>query len=112
MKKLCLAKKVHVALYTFSSNLTWSEHISNISSKARRQIGLIYRNFYKFLTSASLLRLYKSTLRPLLEYACVVWDLFLIKDTMELEDVQKFALKVCLKSWHENYVSLYLLSVN
>ena len=95
---------------TFSSNLTWSEHISNISSKARRQIGLIYRNFYKFLTSASLLRLYKSTVRPLLEYACVVWDLFLIKDTMELEDVQKFALKVCLKSRHENYIFLLAFS--
>ena len=29
---------------------------------------------------------------------------------MELEDVQKFALKVCLKSWHENYVSLLAFS--
>jgi len=41
-----------------------------------------------------------------MEYACAVWDPHLVKDVKLIEDVQKFALRVCLKSWNSNYESL------
>ena len=40
--------------------------------------------------------------RPLLEYATCVWDPYLRKD-INIEKVQAFALKICLKEWHVNY---------
>ena len=41
-----------------------------------------------------------------MEYACAVWDPHLVKDVKLIEDVQKFALRVCSKSWNSNYESL------
>ncbi len=35
-----------------------------------------------------------------------VWDPFLAKDIKAIEDVQKFALRVCTKSWHSDYNEL------
>ena len=56
-----------VRVVSYSGSYT----LANIDSKARWQIGLKCRIFCKFTTSAILLKLYKSTVRPLLEYACV-----------------------------------------
>ena len=38
--------------------------------------------------------------RPHLEYAVPVWDPHLYKDIDMLESVQKFATKICTKSWN------------
>ena len=56
-----------------SHDLTWSFHISKICAKARQSLGLLYRQFYGKCDSRSLLKLYISLVRPLLEYACPVW---------------------------------------
>ena len=32
----------------FSTDLTWSHHINAVCKKTRKQIGLLYRNFYQF----------------------------------------------------------------
>ena len=54
----------------------------------------------------TLLKLYVSFIRPHLEYAAASWDPFLKKDIELIEDVQKFALRVCLKSWSATYAEL------
>ena len=54
------------------------------------------------LTKA-LIRLYLCLIRPHLEYAAPVWNLYLKKDVQKLESIQKFALKLCLKSWDGSY---------
>ena len=41
-----------------------------------------------------------------MEYACPVWDPHHKKDIQALENVQKFALKVCSKSWSSDYATL------
>ena len=66
----------------------------------------MYRKFYTFSDSSYLLKLYRTTIRPLTEYACAVWDPYLDKNISALENLQKFALRICLKSWQENYSSL------
>ena len=86
-----------------TDNLTWSAHISEITNKARKIIGLIYRQFYSMSSTQSLLKLYTSLVRPHLEYASQVWDPFLIKDIQKLESAQGFALKMCCKSWGSSY---------
>ena len=48
-------------------------------------------------SSATLFKLYKALIRPLLEYAGVVWDPYLVKDIVAVENVQKFALRACSK---------------
>ena len=87
---------------TLTSDLSWSLHIANCCNTTRRLIGLLYRQFYQHTSLPCLLRLYKSFIRPHLEYASVVWNPYYRGEIAALESVQKFALRVCLKSWDTN----------
>ena len=54
--------RVHQYKYlgvVLTDDLTWSTHIGEIANKARKIIGLIYRQFYS-MSSTSLLQLYSS----------------------------------------------------
>ena len=46
------------------NNLSWSDHISELCSKARKIIGLLYRQFYNDSNPATLKQLYISLVRP------------------------------------------------
>ena len=99
-------EKVHSYKYlgvTLSDTLGWSNHVHNISTKARRVLGLIYRQYSKHLCQDTLLQLYISLVRPHLEYASQVWNPHLQKDILMLESVQKFGLRICLKQWQMLY---------
>ena len=93
-----------------SDDLMWSTHIDEISSKARRTVGLLYHQFYAWSSPRALLQLYTSLVRPHLEYASQVWNPHLIRHTDQLERIQKFALKVCFKQWNSSYSELLELS--
>ena len=71
--------------------------------QGKEVIGLIYREYSRHFSQASLLKLYIFLVRPHLEYASQVWNPHLQKDVLMLESVQKFALKICLKEWHLPY---------
>ena len=60
-------------------------------------------NVYRRYDDASVTSLYVSLIRPTLEYAC---NPHLVKDVEKLEKVQKFALRLCVKQWDMEYVSL------
>ena len=79
-------------------------------SKVRRLIGLLYRRFGKHADSTTLLQLYKSFIRPHLEYCSIVWNPHLLGDIESLEKVQRFALRVCLKNWSCDRDHLYTQS--
>ena len=93
-----------------NSDMSWSTHITTLCNKARRLIGLIYRRFYKHADMKTLLQLYKTFIRPHLEYCSVVWDPYLAKDTEALEKVQRFGLRMCLKKWNLEQEQLLLAS--
>ena len=95
---------------TLTTNLSWSPHISVCCNKTRKLIGLLYRRFYQHASSPTLLRLYCCFIRPHLEYASVVWNPSLKGEIDQLERVQKFALRVCLKSWDTDYEDLLSIS--
>ena len=71
---------------------------------------MLYRNFYRYVDASTLLKMYKSIIRPHLEYACVIWDPHLAKDVKSIENTQKFALRVCNKSWGTCYEELLTTS--
>ena len=58
---------------TFSSKLDWGSYIVSIAKTASKKIGALIRSI-KFLSPEVALYLYKSTIRPCMEYCChVIW---------------------------------------
>ena len=57
---------------TFSSKLDWGSYIVSIAKTASNKIGALIRSM-KFLSPEVALYLYKSTIRPCMEYCCPVW---------------------------------------
>ena len=92
-----MTKKVQSYKYIaviISSDLSWENHVSSVSSKAMKHMGMLYRCFYRDCIPDTLRTLYISCEGPLLEYAIPVWDTHLVKDIYSLESVQQFATKV------------------
>jgi len=80
---------------TISYDLSWSDHIHDVVNKANRVLGLIKRILGpKSAPEFSLL--YKSLVRPILEYAAPVWSPYLVKDIVLLEKVQRRASRLAL----------------
>ena len=57
---------------TFSSKLDWGSYIASIAKTACKKIGALILSM-KFLSPENALYLYKSTIRPCIEYCCHVW---------------------------------------
>ena len=82
---------------TFDKNLKFTDHINNKVNKANRNVEL-FRTF-TFMDKDMLLSLYKSVVRPILEYASSVWSPMFKKDKILIENVQRWATRLvkCLK---------------
>ena len=57
---------------TFSSKLDWDSYIITIAETASKKIVALIRSF-EFLSPGVALYLCKSTVRPCMEYCCLVW---------------------------------------
>ena len=57
---------------TFSCKLDWGSYIVSIAKTASKKTGALIRSM-KFLSPEVALHLYKSTIRPYMEYCCHVW---------------------------------------
>lgn len=77
---------------TISSNLSWSPHIKNMVSVASKRLWLI-RHRLKHATTKTKLVAYTSLVRPLLEYADVIWDPHTKTNVKSIERVQRKALR-------------------
>ena len=66
----------------------------------------MYRRFYQHSNPTTLTKLYCSFIRPHLEYASIVWNPGLKGKVDALENVQKFALRMCTKQWSSSYNEL------
>ena len=90
----------HIATHHFakdlgimvSDNLKWSNHIDSIVAKASACSYQILKCF-KSTNIWILLRLFKTYVRPKLEYCTPVWSPYLNKDIMKLESVQRLFLR-------------------
>ena len=69
-----LEEKSHFKMLglTFSSKLDWSSYIISITKTTSKKIGASIHSM-KFLSPEVALYLYKSTIRPCMEYCCPIW---------------------------------------
>ena len=74
-------------------NLDWSQHIGKAVKKANQVLGLISRS-YEYKSIHNILPLYKSLVRPHLEYAVQVWRPYKQKDIDRIERIQKRATRM------------------
>ena len=76
---------------TFSSILDWGSYIASIAKSASKKIGALIRSM-KFLSPEVALDLYKSTIRPFMEYCCHVWA---GAPSCYLELLDKLQMRIC-----------------
>ena len=69
-------------------NLKFDKHISLTVNRANRLVGLIKRAF-SYLDEETLLVLYKTLIRPILDYGNLIWFPTLKKDIRAIENVQR-----------------------
>ena len=83
----------------FDSKLSFREHKEKIE-KAYKMLGIIKRNFIHF-SSDTFIQLYKSIVRPHLDYANSVWHPYKVGDIDDIEKFQKGQ-----PSWSSELISL------
>ena len=78
-----------------TDTLKWNEHVSRICSKAAQRLHFLKQLKRSAMSTDDLLYYYQSVVRPVTEYACVVWHTSLTKrQTKQLEAIQRRALKI------------------
>jgi len=82
--------------------MSFRDHISHKINKAYSILGIIKRNFI-YTDHTSFLLLYKSMIRPHLEYANSVWCPYQKRDIKEVEKVQKRATKLIISFKNMSY---------
>ena len=82
--------------------LNFSKHISTKVSKANQNLGIIFRTF-TYMDKDMFLNLYKSIVRPHLEYAVTVCAPLYKKDMIAIENVQRRATKLVTNIKHLSY---------
>ena len=114
------SKKIDICDYekdlgvTFDERLEFNKHIENVIGKANQMLGLIKRTF-SYLNKNTFLKLYKSLVRPHLEYGNIIWNPIYKKQSASIEKVQRRAtklLKECKEmSYAQRLVYLDLFSL-
>ena len=79
---------------TLSNDLTWKRHVDNIVKKAGKRIYMLYQLKRAGVNQADLITIYISVVRPVVEYACPVWNTNLpIYLSENIEMIQKRAVR-------------------
>ncbi|MEW8544372.1 MAG: reverse transcriptase domain-containing protein, partial [Candidatus Thiodiazotropha sp.] len=96
---------------TIDEKLKFREHITQKVNIANRNLGIIFRTFM-FMDKEMFLNLYKSMVRPHLEYATQIWSPKYKKDKIIIENVQRRATRLlkCIQHlpYHERLKKLGL----
>ena len=91
----------------FITNMSFSQHVNNISAKATKTLNFLRRNLYRCSKEIKS-RAYLSLVHPIVEYASTVWDPYTIKDSNQLEKVQRSAARWDLSNydWRCSVISM------
>ena len=84
-------------------SLKWDDHINKLCSRAKKLLGYL---FYRNVQLSFLCRLFTSMIWPILEYTCQVWDPYTVKNRQKIENIQKYALRICSGRWLVSYEEL------
>lgn len=74
----------------FSDNLRWDRHVDFVAARASRMLCFLCRNFRK-VPSKLKQTLYFTYVRPIIEYACELWDPYRLIHVNKLEKIQNRA---------------------
>ena len=85
-----------------TSDLKWDANTISITKKAYQRLWMLRRLKNLGLKTSSLVNVYTSQIRSLLEFGAVTWHSML---TIENERVQKAAISIILGQDYQNYVS-------
>ena len=84
------------------TKLSFNQHIDNKLLKAKQMLGIV-RSTFKFINEDIFLRLYKSIIRPHLEYADIVWAPTTKEYQDKLEKFQRRATRIVPSISHLSY---------
>lgn len=87
---------------TFTHDLKWGKHVDQITCQALRKLGYLKRRL-KNSTKDCKLTAYKTLVRPMLEYASVVWSPHLEQDKNRLESVQNKAIRFVFNRYDRDF---------
>jgi hypothetical protein len=74
-------------------NLSWNHHIGTVTKKANNINAFLSRNISS-CPSKIKAQCYTTLVRPIMEYACIIWDPVTQKNIRELEMVQRRAARI------------------
>lgn len=72
----------------FTTNLSWSKHINSVCTKSLKKLGYLSRTLRPSPQETKLL-MYKTLIRPVLDYASTVWCPYKKGEIKQIESVQK-----------------------
>ena len=75
------------------SSLKFHNHTAIVAARANRILAVINKSF-EYLNTNVLLQLYKSFVRPILEYGNIIWGPQFILDQQSVEKIQRRATKL------------------
>nr|CAH7733481.1 unnamed protein product [Callosobruchus chinensis] len=73
--------------------MIWREHVSSIATAAGKKLGYLFRA-RKYFSPSNLLTLYKSQIRPSLEYCSHIWGAAAPTTLSILDSVQRRAIRL------------------
>lgn len=85
---------------TIHKNLRWNEHIDNITKKANSTRAFIQRNLQHCPRNTKA-ACYTTLVRPLVEYACTVWDPHTALNIQKLEAVQRRSARFVMNNYSQ-----------
>lgn len=87
-----------------TNELSWTKHIDTVIANSLRKLFFLRRSL-KSSTSSVRLLAYNSYIRPLLEYAVIIWDPFTLTNIKKLERVQHKVVRFVFNSYGRASVS-------
>lgn len=103
LRRVATVKDLGVVL---DSGMTFKPHINQVVSRASSMLGFVKRQSKCFSCPYVTKSLYCALVRPLLEYASVVWDPVFSVDNNRLESIQKQFLLFALRDlgWRDRFI--------
>ena len=99
---------------TFGRDLSWNQHITNITNEAKQAAAWILRVILD-RSAETMMMLYKTFVRSKLEYASTLWSPYILQDILAIEAIQRtFTSKIAgLKdlNYHDRLKKLDLYSL-
>ena len=87
---------------TIDKHLNFHQHCSLTISKANRMLGIITKSF-EYLNKEMFLKIYKTMVRPILEYGNLIWGPHFKLDQESIEKVQRRATRLLPSLRHLTY---------